>query len=76
MFIEAKAVGVSADASNRKDRIIKKHDHWKGALPDAYTVAVIAGMFKPSHITEMIDTGTIVYWEHTLGEFKTAMANR
>lgn len=70
VLIEAKAVGVELDSTKRIKECSNKASDWSSskALDDPVVVAVIAGFFTETGISNLRASGAGVVWEHRLAD--------
>lgn len=68
VLIEAKAVGVELDATKRIKECCDKANDWRtaGELGAPSVVAVIAGFFTPTNISNLQASSVHVVWEHQI----------
>ena len=68
VLIEAKAVGVEADAAKRVKECCHKANVWRSneQLGEVVVVAVIAGLFAPSNLQTLQNASVVIIWEHRL----------
>lgn len=66
MLIEAKAIGVRVDSHKRMKEVNTKFTAWRQIYGEqAIYAAFLSGFFKPSLISDLIDEGVLVFWEHS-----------
>ena len=72
VLIEAKAVGVELDATKRIKECCDKASDWKSAseLEAPQVVAVIAGFFTASNLSNLEASGIHIVWEHALNDLE------
>jgi len=70
VLVEAKAVGVEIDATKRIKECCNKADDWASGsgLLGPEIVAVIAGFFTPTNISNLEASNVHVVWEHRLSD--------
>lgn len=70
VLVEAKAVGVELDATKRIKECCDKASDWSSssALDSPVFVAVIAGFFTPTHISNLEASAVTVVWEHRISD--------
>jgi hypothetical protein len=72
VLVEAKAVGVEIDATKRIKECCDKSNDWSSSLDlrSPVVVAVIAGFFTPSNISNLEASRVLVVWEHRLNDLR------
>jgi hypothetical protein len=70
VLVEAKAVGVELDATKRIKECCDKAGDWATsvALGSPTVIAVIAGFFSPTQISNLESSGVTVVWEHRISD--------
>ena len=75
-LIEAKAVGVELDSTKRIKECCDKSNDWRSAadLDDPMIIAVIAGFFTKTGISNLRASSVNVVWEHRLSDLKALVS--
>jgi hypothetical protein len=68
LLIECKVSGSAINGYKRLNRdTISKRETWAGAFGgQAYTIAVLGGVFRPSNVLAAQTRGVFIFWEHNL----------
>lgn len=70
VLVEAKAVGVELDATKRIKECCDKAADWSASseLRSPQIIAVIAGFFNPTQISNLMASSVSVVWEHRIAD--------
>lgn len=68
LLIECKVSGSEVNSYKRLNHeTVSKRDTWeKGFAAQAYTAAVLGGVFRPANVLEAQKRGVYIFWEHDL----------
>jgi hypothetical protein len=68
LLIECKVSGSAVNSYKRLNHeTVNKRDTWeKGFAAQAYTAAVLGGVFRPINVLSAQERGVYIYWEHDL----------
>lgn len=68
MLLECKVSGSEVNSFRRLNHeTVNKHDTWaRGFAAQAYTGAVLGGVFKPVNVLAAQERGVYIFWEHHL----------
>lgn len=69
LLIECKVSGSSVNSYKRLNHeTVNKRDQWdRGFAAQAYTAAVLGGVFRPTNVLAAQERGVFIFWEHDLG---------
>ena len=70
LLLECKVSGSEVNSFKRLDHeTVNKRDTWeRGFAAQAYTGAVLGGVFKPMNVLAAQDRGVFIFWEHDLSQ--------
>ena len=68
LLIECKVSGSAVNSYKRLNHeTVNKRDEWeRGFAAQAYTGAVLGGVFRPSNVLAAQERGVFIFWEHDL----------
>lgn len=68
LLIECKVSGSEVNSYKRLNHeTVNKRDTWgKGFAAQAYTAAVLGGVFRPTNVLAAQERGVYIFWEHDL----------